>query len=92
MRFYHGSRIAKITTLQPHISNHGKSRVYLTSKRENTLVYLSNAIEKFHRDNAIKYEGHFYKWASYGFNKEGVLVVEEYYPNSTERYSFCSSK
>ena len=49
MKFYHGSSVANITALQPHVSNHGESWVYLSSKRENTLVYLSNAIEKFHK-------------------------------------------
>lgn len=84
MKFYHGSPVANIRELQPHVSNHGESLVYLSSKRENTLVYLSNAIEKFHKDKELKHEGHFYKWASYGFNREGILVVEEYYPNATE--------
>ena len=84
MRFYHGSPVANITVLQPHVSNHGEPWVYLSSKRENTIVYLSNAIERFYRDKGLKHEGNFYKWASYGFNKEGVLVVEEYYPNATE--------
>lgn len=84
MKFYHGSRVDHIHTLQPHISNHGKAWVYLTSKRENALVYLSNAVEKFHQDHNIKHDGPFYTWASYGFNKEGVLVIEEYYPHATE--------
>ena len=71
--------------------------MYLSTRRENTLVYLSNAIEKFHKDNHLKYTGHFYKWASYGFDKEGVLVLEEYYPNATEEtykgvvgYIYCA--
>lgn len=84
MRFYHGSPIADIKVLQPYVSNHGASWVYLTSKRENTLVYLSNAIEKYYKDKQLEHEGRFYKWASYGFNEEGVLVVEEYYPHATE--------
>lgn len=97
MKFYHGSPIAGIKTLQPHVSNHGEAWVYLSSKPENTLVYLSNAIEKYHKDNGLHYEGHFYKWASYGFNKEGILVVEEYYPHATEEtykgisgYIYCA--
>ena len=78
MKYYQGSPISNIKILQPHVSNHGESWVYLSTKRENTIVYLSNAIEKFHKDNNLKYEGHFYKWASYGFDKEGILVLEEY--------------
>lgn len=83
-KFYHGSPVRDIKIIQPHRSNHGESWVYLSTKRENTVVYLSNAIEKFHKENHLKNEGSFYKWASYGFNKEGILVLEEYYPNATE--------
>lgn len=84
MRFYHGSKVPDIEVLKPSISNHGKPWVYLTSRRANTLVYLSNAVEKFHREQKIEHKGKFYTWASYGFNKEGILVIEEYYPQATE--------
>ncbi|MGL4798822.1 MAG: hypothetical protein ACRCWY_05395 [Cellulosilyticaceae bacterium] len=84
MRLYHGSPIAGIQEIRPHISNHGERLVYMTAKRDNTLVYLSNAIEKFHKEQGLVHEGHFYKWASYGFNREKQLVIDEYYPNATE--------
>lgn len=84
MKFYHGSKVADIKVLRPSVSNHGKPWVYLTSKRANTLVYLSNAVEKFHKEHEIVHEGKFYTWASYGFNQEGILVIEEYYPHATE--------
>lgn len=84
MGFYHGSKVKGLHTLKPYISNHGERLVYLTKRRNNALVYLSNAVEKYHRDNGISYDGDFYTWASYGFNQEGILVIEEYYPNATE--------
>ncbi len=45
--FFHASPVSGIQVLEPNISNHGISRVYLSKKRENVLVYLSNAIEKY---------------------------------------------
>ena len=44
--FYHASQIEGITTLEPRVSNHDIPLVYFSTKRENVLVYLSNAIEK----------------------------------------------
>ncbi len=81
---YHASPFKGIATLEPHASNHGKPLVYLSAKRENVLVYLSNAVEKHCRENGFAWKGPWYKWASYGFTKEGVLLLEEYYPNATE--------
>jgi hypothetical protein len=44
--FYHASRTKGIEILRPRISNHNVSLIYFSRKRENVLVYLSNAIEK----------------------------------------------
>ena len=82
--YYHASCVPNLTELIPHISNHNKPLVYMSQKRENTLVYLSNAVEKFCIENNIAYSDKIHKWASYGFSSEGLLVLEEYYPNSTE--------
>lgn len=79
---YHASKTPDIKILRPHISNHGKPLVYLSEKRENTLVYLSNAVEKHCREKGFAHEGIYTKWAAYGFNSEGVLVLDEYYPNA----------
>ncbi len=43
MNWYHASPTKDLTTLEPRISNHGVPLVYLSKKRENVLVYLSNA-------------------------------------------------
>lgn len=79
---YHASPIHGIRLLEPRVSNHEKPLVYLSSKRENVLVYLSNAVEKHCRESGFVWNGPWYKWASYGFDKNGKLVLEEYYPNA----------
>lgn len=84
MKLYHASNVSNIETLIPHVSNHGKPLTYFSSKRENTLVYLSNAVEKFCKENGFENNGKWYKWASYGFTKDGILRLEEYYKNATE--------
>ena len=81
--YYHASQKPNISILKPHKSNHNKPLVYLSKKRENTLVYLSNAIEKYCKEIGFNHKGIYYKWASYGFTKEGILRLEEYYPNAT---------
>ena len=48
--YYHASKTAGLVCLEPRVSNHGIPLVYLSSKRENVLVYLSNAVEKFCRE------------------------------------------
>lgn len=42
--FYHASPIGNINVLTPHISNHKTPLIYLSTKKENVLVYLSNGI------------------------------------------------
>ena len=79
--FYHSSQTADIKTLEPRISNHNKPLVYFSSKQENTLVYLSNAVEKFCSETGFEHDGPYHKWATYGFDCAGLLVLDEYYPN-----------
>ena len=79
---YHASSIGGITRLEPRISNHGIPLVYFSQKRENVLVYLSNAIERYCKETGFHYDGKFQKWGPYGFNKDGCLRLEEYYPNA----------
>ena len=57
--FYHASQIKGIATLEPRVSNHEIPLVYFSTKRENVLVYISNAIEKFCKDTGFTYDG---KW------------------------------
>lgn len=81
--YYHASPSAGIEVLEPRTSNHGVPLVYFSKKRENTLVYLSNAIEKFCRDTGYAHTGKWTKWGPYGF-QGGILQLEEYYPNALE--------
>ncbi len=82
--FFHASPIGGIQQLEPRVSNHNIPLIYFSKKRENTLVYLSNAIEKFCKDTGFDYQGTWQKWGSYGFDEDGILRLEEYYPNALE--------
>ncbi len=83
--YYHASQIQGITNLEPRISNHGIPLIYFSRKRENVLVYLSNAIEKYCRETGFAYDGVWQKWGPYGFGTDGRLCLEEYYPDAIER-------
>ena len=82
--FFHTSQIGKIKTLEPRISNNNIPLIYFSDKRENVLVYLSNAVEKVCKEKHFKFNGLWHKWGSYGFEKDGRLRFEEYYPNALE--------
>ena len=79
---YHASPTGGLTVLTPHVSNHGHPLVYFSKKRENVLVYLSNAVEKYCRDTGFVHTGQWEKWGPYGFDLDGVQRREEYYPNA----------
>ena len=57
MTFFHASQTKNIKILKPNISNHNIPLIYFSDKRENVLVYLSNAIEKFCKEKHFKFEG-----------------------------------
>ncbi len=82
--FYHASPVGGIKVLEPKVSNHGIPLIYFSTKRENVLVYLSNAIEKYCKETGFSHTGKWHKWASYGFEKDGILRIDEYYPNAIE--------
>lgn len=82
--YYHASQIGGITVLEPRISNHNTPLIYFSTKRENVLVYLSNAIEKYCKKTGFSHNGKWHKWASYGFEQDGTLRIDEYYPNALE--------
>lgn len=81
--YYHASQTLNIKVLTPHISNHGVPLIYFSAKRENVLVYLSNAIEKYCKSVGFQCQDPFQTWGSYGFTKDGILELSEYYPNAT---------
>ncbi|MBQ9534873.1 MAG: hypothetical protein IJU78_03395 [Clostridia bacterium] len=80
--YYHASPVEGISRLMPRISNHGVPLIYFSEKRENVLVYLSNAVEKYCRDTGFSYDGRWEKWGPYGFDGDGRQQLEEYYPNA----------
>lgn len=82
--FCHASSVKGIKTLEPRISNHGVPLIYFSKKRENVLVYLSNAAEKFCRGTGFVHSGVWHKWATYGFDKDCILTLDEYYPGALE--------
>lgn len=82
--YYHASHVGGIRVLEPRPSNHGVPLVYFSDRRENVLVYLSNAVEKVCREAGFAHTGPWAKWASYGFEPDGRLRVEEYYPDALE--------
>lgn len=82
--YYHASSVAGITELEPRISNHKIPLIYFSKKRENVLVYLSNAVEKYCKETNFQHDGTWQKWASYGFDKDGIQRIEEYFPDALE--------
>ena len=82
--FYHASPVKDLKVLEPRISDHGVPLIYFSKKRENVLVYLSNAVEKYCRENGFFYDGPWKKWGPYGFDPDGILRIEEYYPGMLE--------
>lgn len=81
-KYYHASQTPDIKTLEPRVSNHGIPLIYFSEKRENVLVYLSNAIEKYCTETGFSYSGPWEKWGPYGFDRDGRFQFEEYYPNA----------
>jgi len=80
--YYHASQTENIKVLEPRVSNHNIPLIYFSTKRENVLVYLSNAIEKYCNETGFEYKGNWKKWGSYGFEPDGTLRLEEYYPDA----------
>lgn len=83
--YYHASSVKGIKTLEPRVSNHDVPLIYFSKKKENTFVYLSNAIEKYCKDTGFEYSGKWKKWGPYGFTKDGILELQEYYPDALEK-------
>ena len=79
--YYHASPVKGIEVLEPRISNHNIPLLYFSKKRENTLVYLCNAVERYCRETGFCHKGPYMKWGPYGFEKDGRQRIEEYYPD-----------
>ena len=83
--YYHASTVEGIKQLEPRVSDHHIPLVYFSTRRENTLVYLSNAIEKYCKESGFAYDGIWKKWGPYGFTKDGIQQLQEYYPGALEK-------
>lgn len=79
--YFHASPVKGIKILEPQVSD-DKPLIYFSKKRENVLVYLSNAVEKYCKETGFEYSGKWTKWGPYGFTKDGRLCIHEYYPNA----------
>ncbi len=82
--FYHASNIAGIKTLIPFSSGHGNPLVYFSAKKENTLVYLSNPVEKYCKEIGFEPSERYYRFMSYRFTEDNILEILEYWPNALE--------
>lgn len=83
--YYHASPTGNLKRLEPRVSNHGVPLIYFSKKRENVLVYLSNAVEKYCKETGFSYDGRWKKWGPYGFEKNGLQRLEEYYPDALKK-------
>lgn len=81
--YYNGSKTSGIRKLIPNYSLHGQKYVYLATRFEVALIYTANAIESFYDGNDFDKPDKFQPWYSYGFNKDKVPVIEEYYSAAT---------
>jgi hypothetical protein len=70
MIVYHGSSVADLTELQPHISEHKEPYIYFTN---NIAVAALYTVHKVKRP---------YNWFPYGFDCHNIPVYNEYYPNA----------
>ena len=76
MILYHGSNTANIQVLQPHLADHDRPYIYMSTLEVVAAFYLCNAVERP------------CYWFPYGFDKEtGVPVYHELYPNALKEVS-----
>ena len=76
MILYHGSNTANIRVLQPHLADHDRPYIYMSTLEVVAAFYMCNAVERP------------YYWFPYGFDKEtGVPVYHELYPDALKEVS-----
>lgn len=76
MILYHGSNTGGIKVLQPHLADHDRPYIYMSTMEVVAAFYLCNRVERP------------YYWFPYGFDKEtGVPVYHELYPDALKEVS-----
>lgn len=71
MVLYHGTSMANLETLKPHISDHKEPYVYFSTNPVVASFYMVHIVDRP------------YNWFPYGFSKDGIPEYTEYYHNAT---------
>ena len=74
MRLFHGSNILGLDELKPHLADHDRPYIYLSTIEVVAGFYMVNAVERP------------YYWFPYGFDN-GIPVYFELYPNALKEVS-----
>ena len=75
MILYHGSNTFGIETLEPHLADHDRPYVYMSTLEIVAGFYMVNAVERP------------YYWFPYGFDRNGKVQYDELYPNALREVS-----
>lgn len=70
MLLYHGSNTPDIKILKPRQADHDRPYLYMTTIKIVAGFYLINTVERP------------YYWFPYGFEKDGTVHYQEWYPNA----------
>ena len=70
MTFYHGSPVARLSELQPFLSEHGRPYIYLSTDPLVALLYAVKPVPKP------------FSFYPYGFDRGNNLIYSEYYENA----------
>lgn len=75
MILYHGSNTGNLKVLEPRVADHDRAYAYLTTVQIVAAFYLINAVERP------------YYWFPYGFDSDGGVHYQEWYPNALREVS-----
>lgn len=75
MKLFHGSNTIGLNELKPHLADHDRPYIYLSTIKVVAGFYIANAVERP------------YYWFPYGFDNDGTPVYYELYPNALKEVS-----
>ncbi len=78
--YYYASQTPDLNALPLDAAN--GNPLVLSSKKENVLAGLSNAIEKYCQEAGYAYSPDWSTWKPQGFDGNGIFCLEEYYPDA----------